>query len=112
MSCQMGNTLINLAWTSLSRCPRTSRQKGVCTKYLQYRADKGQEITAGVEKRMSLFLAGGWIKGRKGTLETGLGTRRSKGIPNYRLCNQTQGSSKQGIHVEKHKYFSFAKESM
>lgn len=79
MSCQMRNTLINLAWASLSRCPRTSRQKEACTKYLQYQADKGQEITAGVEKMMSLFLAGGWVKGRKGSFETGLGYKEKQG---------------------------------
>lgn len=58
MACQMGNTLISLAWVLLSSCPMTSKKDEVCTKIIIISSDKGQEITI-VEKMMSLSLAGG-----------------------------------------------------
>lgn len=50
MSCQMGNTLINLAWILLSRCPMTSEKDDVCTKIIIISAGKDQGITAGVKR--------------------------------------------------------------
>lgn len=82
MACQMGNTLINLAWILLWSCPRTSKNDEACPKINIISSDKGQEITTGVENMMSLFLAGGWVQWLKGDFEIGFMYMEKQGASN------------------------------
>lgn len=105
MSCQMGNTLINLEWILLSGCPMMRRHEEACTKYL-YQADKGQEISTGVEK-MVLFLAGGWAKELKGSFETRIGYMGKQGHSKLETVRSNKDGSKQGVHMEKTQVLQF-----
>lgn len=61
---------------------------------------------------MSLFLDGGCVKGPKGNFETGLGYREKQGHSELETVIKCKAVANKEYIWRKHKYFSFAKESI